>query len=161
MPRLESMPSPHDPSQTIEAWAWARLTNLDHGAKTILVEWEYYLSHAAAYTPGATPIGLRRQQVYGPEPVEAVYGQRPQLTPYVPAVYSEPDPETGESEIVSEAVEPTFGEAPLLSPRVPSYDEALVPIFAGQIGLVERIDQLGVERFGGTAIPAGPPQQEE
>lgn len=115
MPRLETMPNPADPTQELTAWAWAHVTNFDHGSKVIVVDWQYFASHAAAYTPGAAPI-LHRTQVFRPEADEAA------------------------------------------TPRVPSYDEIMGPILAGApINVLDRVDQLGVEAFGGVAIPAGPP----
>jgi len=160
MPRLETMPNPADPTQELTAWAWAHVTNFDHGSKVVVVDWQYFASHAAAYTPGAAPI-LHRTQVFRAEAVEARYGQPPELTALVPAEYGDPDPETGERPLISPEVPATYGPAPLLSPRVPSYGEIMDPILAGEpVNVLARVDQLGVEAFGGVAVPAGPPSQD-
>lgn len=145
-----AIPDPAKPDELIQARAWQRLHTFAHGSQQAVVAWDYYRRDAWA-TPGAIPI---RTDLYRVEPYvqPEEYAPATLLTAAVPAVYGDPDPETGVHPLISPAVDATYQAGELLRPEVPSYAQLFGELAAPIATIADKLTTLAATYYGAAVV---------
>jgi hypothetical protein len=106
-----------------EAWSYCASSSFNWEGKAARLEFWTYTSKVDAYA-GRPPLA-KHAIVLNRTSTPAVLSSVVLVSPGSPAVYSEPDPETGEVVLVTEEVLPVYSEPTVLRPAVPSFGEVL------------------------------------
>jgi hypothetical protein len=138
------------------AYATCNMLPISFRNYTAAIVYDVYPSAEACYA-GAEPLKTIILPI-DREPTAELRGQPVQLTPYVPPVYGDPDPQTGAPTVVTPAVDPTFAPGPLERSALPGllqFVGANAAIFAG---LRIACDDLAAQQpeFSGWAIVPSP-----
>lgn len=141
------------------AYATCNMLPISFRNYTAALVYDIYPDAASCYA-GAEPLRTLILPI-AKDPTPEVRGQPVQLTPYVPPIYGEPDPETGDAELISPAVDPTFAPGPLERSALPGllgFVAANAAIFAG---LRIACDDVAAQQpeFAGWAIVPSPFEQ--
>lgn len=141
------------------AYAVCNMLPISFRNYTAALVYDIYPNAAACYA-GADPLSTIVLMI-AKEPTPESRGQPIQLTPYVPPVYGDPDPETGEAPLVTPAVDPTFEPGPLERSALPGLLEFVAANAAIFSGLRIACDDVAAQQpeFAGWAIVPSPFEQ--
>lgn len=144
------------------AYAICNMLPISFRNYTAALVYDVYPDAASCYA-GAEPLRTIILPI-DKDPTAELRGQPIQLTPYVPPVYGEPDPVTGEAPIATPAVAPTFAPGPLVRSALPGllqFVGANSAIFAGLRIACDDVAAQQPEFSGWTIAPSPFEQQTE
>lgn len=133
-------------------WAYASFSGFDFESKTARVVYTFYASKEAAY--GGLPPLKTVEIPLGSTPTPAATVST-LVAPGSPAVYGEPDPQTGEAPLVTPAVDPVY-ETTEVYPEIPGLPQLIAANQPAYQALAASLDALALtlpEFAGGEVEP--------